>query len=213
MPYLVGLTGGIGSGKSRVSQHFAKLGIDSIDSDQIARELVAPGQPALAEIMQAFGPQIIGQDGRLNRASLRKLVFDDIIARNRLENILHPRIRSTLLERSQHASSPYVLLVIPLLVENNWQTLVNRVVVVDCAPATQVRRVMQRDNIDENAVRAILAAQASRSQRLLKADDVIHNDADDANLAAQIAALHRTLLQQVEKHRPRGKTGLPGRKT
>lgn len=189
--FSVGLTGGIGSGKTAASDHFAKLGVHVIDTDVLSRELVAPGQPALDEIVAAFGPGVIGADGRLDRAALRQRVFADPAQRRRLESILHPRIRDAMQAQARAASGPYVVCVIPLLVETGQQVLVDRVLVVDSPPELQRQRVVARDGIDDDAVDAILAAQVDRATRLAAADDVVVNDGDLDRLYARLDALHR----------------------
>ena len=188
---VIGLTGGIGSGKTTVSDRFAQHGIPVIDTDQLARELVEPGQPVLAEIVAAFGPDCLGGDGRLHRARLRERVFADPAGRRRLEAILHPRIRTLVQERVVALTSPYCLVVIPLLVETGMTDLVDRILVVDVSEAEQIRRVMARDGIAEEQVRRMLAVQARRDQRLALADDVLENAGDLDLLTRQVAALHR----------------------
>jgi dephospho-CoA kinase len=199
---VVGLTGGIGSGKTAVSDRFAHYGVPVIDTDLIARELVEPGQPALAEIAAEFGPECLDNEGRLNRAHLRQRVFADEADRRRLEAILHPRIRAVARERIAALTTPYCLLVIPLLAETGMTDLVDRVLVVDVSEAEQTRRVMARDRIDETQARRILVAQASRSQRLALADEVVENSGDFASLEQQIADLHQHYLQIVADHAP-----------
>ncbi|AOU98995.1 dephospho-CoA kinase [Acidihalobacter yilgarnensis] len=190
MSYRIGLTGGIGCGKSTVAARFAAHGIPIIDSDRIARELVEPGQPALAAITQAFGADLLHADGRLDRRALRLRIFGDAGARSRLEAILHPRIRATMQAASAQTEAPYIMLMIPLLIESGWQDMVDRILVIDCAPETQIRRVMARDKASEPEVRAILAAQASREGRLSAAHDILRNeDADTDTLDARIAEL------------------------
>ncbi len=188
-PLRIGLTGGIASGKTTVAELFAARGVPVIDTDQIARDIVQPGQPALGEIAATFGPTVLGADGLLDRAALRQRVFADPGERRRLEAILHPRIRAELERRSAAAGGPYQLLVIPLLVEGGGQTRLDRVLVVDCPESLQVARLVARDGGSEAAARAILAAQASRERRLSAADDVIVNDGDRAALATAVAAL------------------------
>lgn len=188
---VIGLTGGIGSGKTVVSDCFARLGAPIIDTDLLARELVEPGQPALAEIVAEFGPDCLDSDGRLQRSHLRERVFADPTGRRRLEAILHPRIRALARERIARLTAPYGLLVIPLLAETGMTDLVDRVLVVDAPEAEQIRRMMARDGIDEIQARRILAAQANRSQRLALADDVLENIGDLDELDRQVAALHR----------------------
>lgn len=190
MTFRVGLTGGIGCGKSTVSAIFAAYGIPVIDSDLVARELVRPGEPALAEIAAAFGPEILHVDGTLNRSALRSMAFADEAARRRLEGILHPRIRQALITRSASADGPYVVLVVPLLLESGWEDLVDRILVVDCRPETQIRRVMTRDGASSDETHAVMQAQCSRELRLARADDVIRNeDGDRGLLDARVAEL------------------------
>lgn len=191
---VIGLTGGIGSGKTAVSDRFARLGAPVIDTDLLARELVAPGQPALAEIVAAFGSDCLDDTGQLRRAHLRARVFADPAGRRRLEAILHPRIRALTRERTARLTAPYCLLVVPLLAETGMTDLVDRVLVVDAPEATRIRRVMARDGIDERQARRILAAQADRSQRLALADEIVENVGDLAALDRRIAGLHQHYL-------------------
>jgi len=188
-PLRIGLTGGIASGKTSVARLFAARGVPVLDTDQIARDVVEPGQPALGEVIAAFGPDMLGPDGRLDRARLRARVFADPDSRLRLEAILHPAIRAELARRAELAGGPYQVWVIPLLVEGGQLDRVDRILVVDCPEEAQVARVMARDGGGEASARAILAAQASREQRLAAADDVIVNDGPEAGLAPQVAAL------------------------
>lgn len=197
---IIGLTGGIGSGKSTVSHHFESLGVPVIDADVIARELVAPGQPALQEIAQQFGPELISADGTLDRAQLRQRVFEDDEERKRLEAILHPKVRDSMSQRVaalRDSSTPpaYCVLSIPLLIESGWTGLIQRVLVVDASPAQQEQRASQRDALSPKQIRAIIRSQVDRDTRLAAAGDVIHNDADIAALQAQVEALHRRYLQ------------------
>jgi dephospho-CoA kinase len=191
----IGLTGGIGSGKSTVADCFSRLGVTIIDSDVIARELVRPGGDALQRIAETFGSKVLRTDGSLDRAALRRRVFDDSEARRRLEAILHPRIRQQLQARAAEAAGPYVILVIPLLVEQGWTTEVDRVLVVDCSPETQLRRTMARDHVSAEEARAVLQNQASREQRLACADDVIDNEDEAQNLEAIVLQLDRRYRQ------------------
>ena len=194
-PYTVGLTGGIGSGKSAVAGLFAKLGVEVIDTDEIARELTRPEGEAIEAIRAAFGAGAIGADGSLDRAWMRKLVFGEAEARKRLEAILHPLIRTESERRSGHARSAYAILVIPLLVENGVdRARYARVLVVDCPEAQQVERVMRRSGLTEAEVRAILAAQATREQRLAAADDVIDNSGPPGALEGQVSRLNEQYL-------------------
>jgi dephospho-CoA kinase len=189
--YIIGLTGGIGSGKSTVAAGFAARGITIVDTDVIARELVAPGSAALGEIAAAFGREHLNPDGSLNRASLRQRVFQDDAARKRLEAILHPRIRGITAERLAAAAGPYAIAVIPLLIESGLGDMVDRVLVVDCPEATQLARVTARDALDAGTVRRIMAAQVGRAERLRHADDVILNENGPEALARQIEVLDR----------------------
>ena len=193
-PLRVGLTGGIGSGKSTVAELFAKLGVSIIDADVIARELVEPERPAYREIVAQFGPGILNTDGSLNRARLRERVFADTATRVRLEAILHPRIRSIMEQRAQLGRGPYVLMVAPLLLENGLEDMVDRVLVVDATDATQVARVHARSGLSEGQIRAIMATQVSRNERRSRAHDVIENDGDREALTQAVAALHKRYL-------------------
>lgn len=191
----IGLTGGIGSGKSTVAEHFRQHGVPVFDADVICRDLVEPGEPALAEIVARFGAGIIDQDGRLDRESLREDVFSDEHKRLALEAILHPRVHAQMRTGLQTLDAPYALLMIPLLVEGGRNDLVQRILVVDLPESEQIARVSHRDGLSEDQVRAIMAAQASREQRLAVADDVIDNRGDPGDLAGQVNALHQRYLQ------------------
>lgn len=193
MSFVVGLTGGIGSGKSAVAERFAALDVPVVDTDVIARELTAVGGAGIPPIRVVFGDGVIAADGALDRAAMRRLVFTDPSARAQLEAILHPliRIESEIRCRRASADFPYVLLVVPLLVESGtYRERVDRVCVVDCPEEVQIARVMQRSGLTRDEATAILAAQASRSQRLAAADDVIDNSAGLADLATQVDRLH-----------------------
>ncbi|MCI1711982.1 MAG: dephospho-CoA kinase [Chiayiivirga sp.] len=192
----IAVTGGIASGKSEVTRRFEALGIEVLDADLIARELVEPGQPALAEIARRFGAGVIDAAGRLDRRALRAIVFADSAARRDLEAILHPRVHATLQARAQAAAPPYVLLAIPLLAESapGRYAWLDRVLVVDVPRAVQIQRVMQRDAVERAAAEAALAAQASREARLAMAHDVIVNDGPLAALDAIVAKLHARYL-------------------
>ena len=191
---LIGLTGGIGSGKTAVSDRFAALGVPIIDTDQLSRELVAPGEPALGEIRADFGPEILTDTGELDRPALRRRVFADPAARRRLEAILHPRIREAMLARVRSLNAPYVILVIPLLLETGQQDLVDRILVVDTSPEAQRARVRQRDGLEDDQIDQMLAAQIDRNTRLAAADDLIRNDADLHTLDHAVARLHAKYL-------------------
>lgn len=190
----IGLTGGIASGKSTVSRIFSDLGVPVIDADEVAREVVLPGSDGLAAVVQRFGSQVLDEQGRLNRAALRAQIFSDPAARRDLEAILHPRIRARMDELAAAAHGPYVLLAIPLLVEGGPSDRVARVLVVDVDEATQLARVVARDGVPEAQARAILAAQASREQRLRAADDVISNAGTVAELRQSVEKLHARYL-------------------
>lgn len=193
--FRVGLTGGIASGKSTAAKFFGAFGVPILDSDSIAREVVEPGQPPLERLVERFGRGILTPDGHLDRPALRDIVFSDPKARADLENLTHPAIGAALEARSAAAGGPYQVLVIPLLIEKNLGSQVNRVLVVDCDEELQIRRLHARDGSTRAQARAILDAQASRSARLKGADDVIRNDADVGAVKAQVAELHARYLE------------------
>lgn len=193
--FRVGLTGGIASGKSTAAKFFGALGVPILDSDQVAREVVEPGQPPLERLVERFGRGILTPDGHLDRPALRDIVFSDPKARNDLENLTHPAIGAALEARSAAAGGPYQILVIPLLVEKNLAAHVDRVLVVDCDAELQIRRLHARDGSTRAQAQAILDAQVSRSARLKAADDVIRNDADMSAVQSQVAALHARYLE------------------
>jgi dephospho-CoA kinase len=196
MALAIGLTGGIGSGKSTVARLFALQGAGLVDTDEISHQLTAPAQPAVAEIARKFGPKFVARDGSLDRAQMRNHVFADPSARKDLEAILHPRIRRETARQTRESKAPYVIVVVPLLVETGSNRgEMHRIAVVDCAPETQIRRVMARSGLSRDEVLAIIASQASRQQRLSIADDVIHNDNGLETLEAQIMLLHRRYLE------------------
>ncbi|MGB5776306.1 MAG: dephospho-CoA kinase [Sedimenticolaceae bacterium] len=192
----IGLTGGIGSGKTTAGDYFAEFGAEVIDTDLLRRELVEPGQPALAEIVAAFGAEVLDGAGRLDRARLRERIFSDVGARRRLEQILHPRIRAAMLARAEQSTAPYVIFVIPLLFETGQQDLVDRVLLIDVPEAMQRRRVAARDALDDAQIEQIMRAQTDRATRLRDADDVIHNDGSIDLLRAAVQSLHQQYLQQ-----------------
>jgi dephospho-CoA kinase len=191
---VIGLTGGIGSGKSTAADAFATKGVPIIDTDVIARDLTEPGEPALNEIRSAFGETMCGPDGRLDRVALRNLVFKDPAARHRLEAILHPKIRERMLQRLTAVVAPYVILVIPLLLETGQDALVDRVLVVDVPESVQVQRVMRRSGLAERDVRAIMSSQVDRTIRRARADDLIDNGGEPGDLGPQVDRLHRLYL-------------------
>jgi len=193
--FSVGLTGGIGSGKSTVADLFAACGAAVIDTDQIAHQLTAPGGAAIAAIQAQFGADFLTVDGAMDRAKMRVRVFADPTAKQQLETILHPLIRSETERAALQAQGTYLLFAIPLLVESgSWKQRLSRVLVVDCPETLQLQRVMQRNQLSEPQVRAIMATQASRAERLAAADDIIVNDGDRAALLPQIERLHALYL-------------------
>jgi dephospho-CoA kinase len=197
----VGLTGGIGSGKSTVAGLFAARGVTVIDADDIVHKLITPGSASHQEILAHFGNAVLSTDGsgRLDRALLRARVFADPAERRRLEAILHPRVREEMLRQALRASGPYVLLVIPLLFESGQRDLVDRVLVVDADAQTQIRRVQARGGLGEEEVGKILAAQIAPTERRALADDVIENNADLAHLEHEVARLHALYLTLAQK--------------
>jgi dephospho-CoA kinase len=199
--FRVGLTGGIASGKSTAARFFGALGVPILDSDQVARDVVEPGQPPLERLVERFGPKILTADGHLDRPALRDIVFSDPKARADLEALTHPAIGAAMEARSAAAGGPYQILVIPLLVEKNLAAHVDRVLVVDCDEALQMRRLRDRDGSTPEQVQAILRAQAPRAARLKAADDVIHNDTDMSAVRDQVAALHARYLELAARPR------------
>ncbi|THF61257.1 dephospho-CoA kinase [Pseudothauera rhizosphaerae] len=194
-PFVVGLTGGIGSGKSAAADRFAALGAVVVDTDAIAHELTAAAGAAMPAIRAAFGDAVVAADGALDRAAMRRLAFADPRERTRLEGILHPLIRTESARQCMAAQGAYVVLVVPLLVESgNWRERCDRLCVVDCPEAVQIERVRARNGLSEAEVRAIMAAQAGRAERLACADDVIDNGGTPAGLHAQVDALHERYL-------------------
>lgn len=191
---VVGLTGGIGSGKSAVAERFATHGIAIVDADRAARVVVEPGTPALLLIVEHFGAEVLDASGALDRAQLRHKVFADAAERQWLENLLHPRIAIEIFKGLREAQSPYTILVSPLLLEARQDTLANRVLVVDVDEDTQIARTMQRDRNTAEQVRAIMAAQVDRKARIARADDVIENNGTLAELHARVDMLHQRYL-------------------
>jgi dephospho-CoA kinase len=200
-PYCVGLTGGVGSGKSTVAQLFAGLGAERVDTDVIAHDLTAPGGAAMAAIAADFGDEMVAANGSLNRAAMRARVFADATARRRLEALLHPLIRDETARWMAQARAPYVLLIVPLLVENLavYRADMDRIAVVDCAEALQIERTARRPGVGIEQARAILTAQSSRTARLAIADDVIENQTSLADLDARVRALHQRYLSQAQE--------------
>ncbi|MFM1895815.1 MAG: hypothetical protein RLZZ385_889 [Pseudomonadota bacterium] len=191
---VVGLTGGIGSGKSTVAAIFAQLGVPVIDTDVLAREAVEPGETALAQITEHFGPDILQANGRLDRARLRGIVFADPAQRRWLENLLHPLIGERLRHRIAVLDSPYCIVMSALLLETSQAESVDRILVVDAPEQLQLRRTMERDTNNEATVKSIMASQSSRDDRLARADDIIVNDRDLKHLQSEVGKLHRRYL-------------------
>lgn len=193
-PWILGLTGGIGSGKSAVAQHFITLGVHCVDADHAARWVVEPGKPALAAITEHFGPQVLQASGELDRAALRALIFQAPEERRWLEALLHPLIGAEIMASLASAQSPYAILESPLLIESGQHKLTQRVLVVDAPEQLQLQRTMLRDQASEEQVQAILKAQALREERLKHADDVLLNDRDLPWLQSEVERLHRFYL-------------------
>jgi dephospho-CoA kinase len=197
---VIGLTGGIGSGKSAAAAMFAELGAAVVDTDTISRELTGPGGAAMDALCQAFGGEYITPDAALDRGKMRRLVFQDPEARKKLEAILHPMIRAESRARIAKATAPYVVVVVPLLFETGaYRNLTHRVVVVDAAVEQQIRRTVRRAGLAEDEVRAIIAAQLPRPERLARADDVLANDGSIEDLSGQVAQLHAKYLELARR--------------
>ncbi|AZG71800.1 dephospho-CoA kinase [Shewanella livingstonensis] len=193
--FVVGLTGGIASGKTTVANLFAEYGIDLVDADVIAREVVSIGSDGLKAIAQRFGQSLLLTDGSLDRAALRAQVFNNPEQRLWLNNLLHPMIRQKMLDQVQASTSAYVIMVVPLLFENHLDSLVDTTLVVDIAPELQISRTMQRDGVSKQQVEHILASQMTREQRLAQADNIIDNQGEYELLRSQVLALHQQYLQ------------------
>ncbi|CAD84509.1 MULTISPECIES: dephospho-CoA kinase [Nitrosomonas] len=201
MALIIGLTGGIGSGKTRAADSFRELGIEIIDTDQIAHELTRSAGKAISPIRIAFGDCFILDDGSLDRSAMRRLVFSDETARHRLESILHPLIYQETLQRLPLIQSEYGIVVVPLLLEiDGYLKLVDRVLVIDCPEPLQISRTMLRSKLSEQEVRDVMAVQCSRDKRLAQADDVIVNDSGEQHLQRQVEELHRKYLMLARKH-------------
>jgi dephospho-CoA kinase len=200
-PFRVGLTGGIASGKSTAAKFFGALGVPIIDTDQLARDVVEPGQPPLDRLVERFGSSILTPDGHLDRPALRTIAFSDARARADLEALLHPAIGAAAEARSAEAGGIYQILVIPLLVEKSLGTQLDRVLVVDCDEELQIRRLQARDGSTLEQARAILNAQTSRAARLKAAHDVIKNDGDMSAVRDQVATLHARYLELAQQAR------------
>ncbi len=201
MALVIGLTGGIASGKTTVANLFKQqFKIDIVDADIVAREVVEPGTPGLNAIIEHFGKGIIHDNQTLNRTKLRERIFSNPEEKTWLNNLLHPIIREKMVDELKQVTSDYALLVVPLLIENKLDSLCDRVLVVDVEPNTQISRTMKRDNVSEQQAQAILASQASRQDRLDKADDVVKNNPDDPELLLQITELHEKYLAICRKN-------------
>lgn len=198
--FRVALTGGIASGKSSVARLFSARSIPVIDTDVVAREVVEPGQPALAQIAEVFGNDVIADDGSLDRKALRHLVFAADSARERLEAILHPLIREETIRQARDAGGDYQIIVVPLLTDSPLKLFANRILVVDCDEETQIQRLMERDAENEEQARRILKAQSSREERLAIADDVINNDGSLDDLDAEVERLDASYRRLARKH-------------
>ncbi|MBL0711258.1 MAG: dephospho-CoA kinase [Colwellia sp.] len=198
--FIVGLTGGIGSGKTTVANLFAKLGVTIIDADIIAREVVAKNSPALTSISKRFGDNFIQADGQLDRALLRQRIFSSEEDKLWLNNLLHPLIKEQLIVQTKAALSPYCLLVVPLLIENNYTAVVNRVLVIDVKESTQIARTTKRDKNTEAQIQAIMNSQIARKARQEYADDLLNNDdSSQEKLILSVARLHKTYLELAGK--------------
>ena len=197
---VIGLTGGIGSGKTTVANSFSALGVPVIDTDQLARELVEPGQPALDEIIAVFGKDCLTRDGQLNRASIRQQIYSDAGLKSQLEAILHPKIRQRIKTLLTDLRGAYCIVVIPLLLETHQTDLVDRILVVDTTEKEQLTRVAARDSLSDNTIMAIMQSQADRNTRLQAADDVIVNDRDLESLTERILELHTYYMEIAYDH-------------
>ncbi|WP_454904979.1 dephospho-CoA kinase [Aggregatibacter sp.] len=207
MTYVVGLTGGIGSGKSTIAGLFAELGIPIVDADLVARQVVEKGSPLLAEIAAHFGPEILLEDGTLNRAALREKIFANEMQKHWLNQLLHPAIRHEMLRQLAAQQAPYCIFMVPLLIENNLTALCQRILVIDVLEHTQAERAGQRDNNQVEQIKRIMQSQVSRQERLKYADDVINNNEDLIaglpQLKQKVLDLHHLYLQLAEKFNER----------
>ncbi|AQS40457.1 dephospho-CoA kinase [Shewanella psychrophila] len=193
--YLIGLTGGIGSGKTTVANLFAELGIELVDADIVARDVVEIGTSGLNQIVDHFGRQILNQDASLDRSALREIIFNQPKERSWLNNLLHPIIRTEMLNQLAASSSPYTILVAPLLFENELDRLVDRTLLIDISPEQQRKRTVNRDSVTNEQVEKIISSQAPRAEKLLKADDVIDNHGEISALKSKVIALHNNYLK------------------
>ncbi|CDH24683.1 dephospho-CoA kinase [Xenorhabdus bovienii] len=201
MSYIIALTGGIGSGKTTISNVFSSLGVPLIDADIIAREVVAPGSSALQAIAEHFGTDILLPDGSLNRVLLRQKIFAVPTEKQWINALLHPLIHTETQQQLSQVTAPYAIWVVPLLIENNLMHLADRILVVDVPPEVQISRTMTRDGVSREQVENILAAQANRHERLEKADDVIFNHHNEQDIISRVVELHQQYLKQAESVR------------
>ncbi|SJM94082.1 dephospho-CoA kinase [Crenothrix polyspora] len=190
----IGLTGGIGSGKTTVTQLFAALNVPIIDADELAHQLVAVGQPALKRIQTEFGAAVINADGSLNRKEMRERIFSDAAAKNTLEVILHPLIYAAIQAKINQLTAAYCIICVPLLFETQMTAIADRILIIDCPVGQQIERVKLRDQLTREKIQAIIDSQISRENRLSKADDIINNSATDADLGQQVKALHHLYI-------------------
>lgn len=198
--YIIGLTGGIGSGKSTVANCFSQLGIDIVNADEAARHVVEKGSPALSKIATHFGSKACLEDGTLNRAFIRKEIFEHPDKRQWLEELLHPLIKTWIQEALENSSSSYTILESPLLLETNQHTLADRILVVDVPEEIQISRAMQRDGNNNQQIEAIIDTQISREERIKRADDIIDNSGSSESLPEKVQALHQTYLQLASRN-------------
>lgn len=196
---IVGLTGGIASGKTTATEFFSSLGVPVLDADLIVHELLKPGTASYAEIIHVFGPDIVQNDGELNRKKLRQLIFSDIKLRQQLESLLHPEVRKVLKNQLNKTQALYCIVSIPLLVETHQQDLMHRILVIDTPEETQIQRLQQRNDFSSAEIKAILAAQATRDERLAAADDVIVNNTDIESFKDQLKKIHQTYVSLTKK--------------
>ena len=201
---VVGLTGGIGSGKTAASEHFKSLGITIVDADEVSRQVVEPGTPALSQIAEHFGERVLNTDQSLDRRALREIVFNQPDEKKWLEQLLHPLIGMETFRQLQASQSAYTIFVSPLLIEIGQDKMTQRILVVDAPESEQVSRTIKRDDTDAESVKSIMQSQASRALRLEKADDVLLNDGSLENLKEKVEALHKTYLELAQSDKPAG---------
>lgn len=200
MTFTVGITGGIASGKTTVTHYFNQKGIQIVDADIVAREVVAPQTSALTEIRKHFGSNILNKDGSLNRKYLRNIIFNDLQKKQWLEALLHPLIRQQIIQKLKQATSSYPILVSPLLLETKQYLLVNRIMVIDVPEEQQIARTMKRDQCTQEQAKSIIGTQLSRKEREKHADDLVYNNGSLSSLYSQLEQLHTAYLKAAEKH-------------